>query len=564
MINSKYIFTLWFLLPAFFSTAQPFPQKKYPQNYFQWPVKAKVGIVANFGELRPNHYHMGLDCRTDQKQNMPVVAAADGYIAKVKIEPSGFGRAIYINHPNGLTTLYAHLNDFYPELEKYVTEQQYKLESWQVFLDIPANLFPVKQGQFIAYSGSTGGSEGPHTHFEIRDTKTDKVLNPLLFNMPIADNIAPDIYRLAMYDRNSSTYEQAPKFYPLKKTGSTYTLTAGTIKPATNKISFAITAYDRYTGSGNRNGVYEADLYEDEQFISGFQLDGIGYDETRYVNANIDYKLKNSGSSYMQHLGRLPGYNTPVYAGSDGVIILKDTLLHAIKIAVKDANGNTALLQFNVKLDAVINEQPANNSFAKNEFYPGAVNIFENSNISFYMPESCLYDSIRFKYSETGTGTMFPVYQLHNTLVPVHSYFPVKIKGPSTYKDKMVMHRFAGGKNDYEKAVYDNGWYKASFRDFGNFQLMVDTVPPVITPLGFKDGMNTAKLSAIRFAVADNTGAFSFRAMLDGKWLRFTNDKGRVFVYRFDERCPEGEHELKINATDQAGNVAEKVYKFVR
>src|SRR6478735_144469 len=127
------------------ASAQVFPDKTYPQQYFQWPVAAKIGLAANFGELRPNHYHMGLDCRTDQKENLPVLAAADGYIAKVKIEPFGFGRCIYINHPNGLTTLYAHLNDFYPALEKYVTEQQYKLQSWSVFLDVPPGLIRVKK-----------------------------------------------------------------------------------------------------------------------------------------------------------------------------------------------------------------------------------------------------------------------------------------------------------------------------------------------------------------------------------------------------------------------------------
>ena len=140
--------------------AQYFAPKNYPQQYFQWPVGAKVGIAANFGELRPNHYHMGLDCKTDQRVNLPVYAAAEGYIARVKIDANGFGRSITINHPNGLSTLYAHLNDFYPELEKYVTEQQYKLKSWKVFIDIPANLLPVKQGQFIAYCGNTGGSQG--------------------------------------------------------------------------------------------------------------------------------------------------------------------------------------------------------------------------------------------------------------------------------------------------------------------------------------------------------------------------------------------------------------------
>ena len=563
MNYGRYIFLFSFLSGSFFATAQLFPEKHYPKNYFIWPVKAKIGIAANFGELRPNHYHMGLDCRTDQKVNVPVVAAADGYIARVKVEPSGFGCAIYIDHPNGLTTLYAHLNDLYPELQQYVKDQQYKLESWRVFLNIPANMFPVKQGQFIAYSGSTGGSEGPHTHFEIRDTKTDKVLNPLLFNFPIPDNIPPDILRLAVYDRNISTYEQSPKFYPLKKVNGIYTLTVVTLRALSNKISFAITAYDRYTGSSNRNGIYEAILYKDEKAISGFQLDSIGYDETRYVNANIDYKLKNSGGSYVQHLGRLPGYNNSVYATGDGVVDLSDTALHTIKITVKDANGNISILKFDVKLDALPNNKATNSNNAQ-EFYPNAVNIFENNEVSFYLPETGLYDSIRFKFSETGAGSAFPIYQIHNTLVPLQTYFPIKIKGSSSYQNKMVMHRFAGGKSDHDKAIYTNGWYKASFRDFGNFQLMIDTIGPIITPLGFKDGMKVSSTGYIRFSVSDNTGDLNFRAELDGKWLRFTNDKGRIFVYKIDEHCSEGEHELKITATDMVGNKSERVYRFTK
>ena len=219
MLNNilKPVFFILMLLNVNIGKAQFFINKNYPQNYFTYPVAAIKGLAANFGELRPNHYHMGLDCRTDQTQNKKVLAAADGYIAKIKIESFGFGQAIYINHPNGLTTLYAHLNYFYPALEKYVKEQQYALKSWAVYLDIPANLFPVHKGDTIALSGNRGGSQGPHLHFEIRDTKTDKVLNPFLFNFGIPDDVAPDIYKLAVYDRCVSTYEQTPKIYPLKK-----------------------------------------------------------------------------------------------------------------------------------------------------------------------------------------------------------------------------------------------------------------------------------------------------------------------------------------------------------
>ncbi|MEO6720667.1 MAG: M23 family metallopeptidase [Ferruginibacter sp.] len=552
-------------------SAQLFIKKVYPQNYFQWPVNAKIGLAANFGELRPNHYHMGLDCRTDQRENRPVLAAADGYIAKVKIEPFGFGRCIYINHPNGLTTLYAHLNDFYPELEKYITAQQYLLQSWSVFLDIPIGLLPVKKGQFIAFSGNTGGSQGPHMHFEIRDTKTDKVLNPLLFGLPVTDNIAPDVLRLALYDRNISTYEQGPRFYPVKKVGGKYTTAPDLVLTNSNKVSFGITAYDRYTGSTNRNGIYEAALYDNGQAVVGFQLDSISYDETRYLNAHIDYRLKSAGGNYVQHLSQLPGYPKGIYkhGDGDGVIYLPDDSIHEISIIIKDAAGNTSRVEFKLKRNMAI--APAVNNagyapFAATEFQPGFVNVFENNNVRFFLAENQVYDSFRFRYNEIIPAKGYTIYQLHNGYVPVHSMFAVNIKNTATTNpDKMVMHRSWGGKDDYSKAINQYPWFTSIFRAFGNFQLQEDTLPPIIIPVGFKEGMNTAKLSRLAFIVKDNTEELeNFRAELDGKWLRFSNDKGRTFIYKFDERCPPGLHELKISVEDCVGNRTEKTYHFTR
>jgi hypothetical protein len=563
----KVTLILFFLTPLLV-TAQIFPSKNYPKGYFAWPVKAAVGIAANFGELRPNHYHMGLDVRTDQKENVAVIAAADGYIAKIKIEPFGFGRCIYINHPNGLTTLYAHLNDFYPALEDYIKQEQYKAESWKMFLEnIPASLFPVKKGQFIAYSGNTGGSQGPHLHFEIRDTKTDKVLNPLLFGFPIPDNIPPAVLRLAVYDRTKSTYEQTPRLYPIKKVKGVYTTVPAVIALPTHKMSFAITAIDRYTGSTNQNGIYQADLYDNDEPVVGFQIDSISYDETRYMNAHVDFKLKANGGPWMQHLSRLPGYTNGIYkeVKGDGVIDISNKEPHNIKVDVKDAEGNKTVVEFGVRstntgITMLADEQSI--------FRPGFLNVYDDNNLSFYLGENQLYDSVPFNVVKiAGSHTGAVAYRLHSGEVPVHTYYNVYIKNSNAANaDRMVMKRWWGSKDDYKKAEKEgDGWFKSSFKALGNIELYVDETAPTITPIGFKDGMNAAKLNRIAFVIRDETDELqNFRAELDGKWLRFSNDKGKTFIYKFDEHCPAGEHELKISVEDCAGNKVTRVYKFAR
>lgn len=567
-----YWLLLIFLLPFCMVKAQVFPEKNYPKGYFRWPVGAQVAIAANFGELRPNHYHMGLDCKTEKKQNMPIYAAAEGYIAKVKIEPYGFGRAIYVNHPNGLTTLYAHLNDVYPELEEYIKKEQYRLKTWRAVIDLPADALPVTKGQFIAYSGNTGGSQGPHLHFEIRDTKTDKVLNPLLFGFPIADNTPPDILRLAVYDRCKSVFEQSPRLFTLKKVNGVYVPSPALILANTDKVSFAITAYDRSNGSGNQNGIYQGLLYHNEQVVVGFELDSIGYDETRYLNAHIDYRLKGSGGPYVQHLSRLPGYTTTApykeFSGN-GVINIEDDSIHQLRIVVADANGNKSTLQFAVRRGPQAPERPAGADtmalYNQRIFHPGYINVFENSTLRFHLPENALYDSVRFTYRELqgGNGT---VYQLLQGTIPVHPYFPISIKASTPMPNKMVMHRYWGAKHDYARAepLADN-WYRATFREFGYFELLLDTTPPSITPVGFKNEMNCAKSKRLAFVIIDNTEELvNFTATLDGEWLRFSNDKGKTFVYEFDERCGPGRHELKISVEDCVGNRSERVYYFTR
>ena len=177
-MGQKVWLLVFFLLYFLFGQGQT-ANKNYTKGYFRWPLDLKPEIVANLGELRNNHWHMGLDIRSNQKENQQVYAAAAGYIAGIRIEPFGFGRSIFINHPNGLTTVYAHLNDFFPALEQYVTNQQYQRESWALELEFSPKQFPVAKGTFIAFSGNTGGSQGPHLHFEIRQNGT--LVNPLSY-----------------------------------------------------------------------------------------------------------------------------------------------------------------------------------------------------------------------------------------------------------------------------------------------------------------------------------------------------------------------------------------------
>jgi len=445
----RYLFSAALVLRSLHGICQLFAPAAYPRNYFRDPLAVPMSLAANFGELRPNHYHMGLDIRTQHRENLPVFAAADGYVARVSIEPFGFGQAVYINHPNGYTTVYGHLNRFFPALADYIHKEQYRRRSWKVYLELPPSLFPVHKGDLIAYSGNTGGSQGPHLHFEIRRTAGDVNLNPLLFGLPVPDNTAPVISHLAWYDRSKSVYEQSPHLIavtmPMRK-GNMHVNTHGdqkfTIAPSllsvpVAHIGFALQAFDTQSGSSNPNGIFEADLFMDERPIIGFQMDKISYDNTRNINAHIDYKTRLTGGPFLQQLFFLSGYPLPsIYAvpnGSsgrsadpaaivaagghppDGVLDIGDGRPHAIRIEIRDTYGNTSRLSFEVQYKPPAGstddsgDSPAKTSASAGEgisfadtahgahakrFYPGMVDGLEDPDCSFYLGEKSLYDSV--------------------------------------------------------------------------------------------------------------------------------------------------------------------------
>lgn len=543
------------------------------KGYFRNPVGLPMELVANFGELRPDHWHMGLDIRTNKKENQPVYAAADGFISHVGIRPQSFGRFIIIDHPNGLSTLYAHLNNFFAGLEEYVTAQQYEQESWAVELDFTKDQFPVRKGDFISYSGNTGGSQGPHLHFEIFDTKTTKRLNPLLFDFPVQDNTPPLLTRLAIYDRSKSVFLQKPLLLPLKKTDSGYIVPKmPVIKTGWQKLSFALQMIDVMKNGGRDNGVFTSTLYLDEQPQVKFVLDSIDYSETKYINAHIDYKHDYNGGVFLQHLSALPGHNGAEYKKirGDGVIHLTDTMLHYVSVDVKDTDFNTAQLNFAVQFsDSLAAEIQQEIDYEK--FLPNKPNELKRDDFEMSIPETGLYDAVPvayYRFNSNAYNAISALHQVSDASYPVHTPFTVGIKPvkavPAEWNDKLLMLRTDRKSRQAKKAEWQGEWLTARFGEFGSFQVFADATPPVVNSLGKGDTVNLSPASRIIFTPTDNFGIKKFRTELDGKWIRFTNDKSRNWIYIFDERCPYGVHHLKVEVEDLAGNTTIKEWWFKR
>ena len=546
--------------------------RRYPQGYFANPLGIPMSLSANFGELRPNHWHMGLDLRTDQKENYPVFASADGYVAHIGIRPSSFGRFVIINHPNGFSTLYAHLNKFYPELEKYVRDKQTENESWAIELDFSEDDFKVKKGKEIGKSGNTGGSQGPHLHFEIRETETDRSLNPLLFGMPIQDDVPPTLLKLALYDRSISTYEQTPTLFSLKKTDAGYIIPKlPVLKTGFNTLSFAIQAVDKFPGSQNYNGIYTARISKDDKPIAEFVLDQINYSESEYINAQIDYRFYKAGKGYLQHISPLPTKERKVYHiyNYDGLIHLDDTLQHTIKIEVGDANDNFSSLNFLLQFQGNLTPNRSVRSSDK-DFVPGYVNVFEKPDFEAYLPEACIYDTLQPFYSRTNASipnAVSALHQLKDNSYPVHEEMTIRIKPTvqikAEWRDKIMIQRNAG--NAMIKPTWQGEWLSAKSGAFGSFVAFVDlTAPQINNPgkPGKGDTIDLSPASRIVFTPTDNSGIRSFHAELDSNWLMFTNDKGRSWIYNFDEQCPYGVHHLKVRVVDMVGNITEKTWWF--
>lgn len=561
---------LLFLLSSIVTHAQYFPTKIYPKDYFNNPLGIPIQLSANFGEVRNEHFHMGLDIRTERKENLPVYASAEGYISRIKIEHYGYGRAIYIKHPNGYTTLYAHLNNFYDTLHNYVKAKQYAEQQWEQDFELQPNQFPVNKGQFIAFSGNTGGSQGPHLHFEIRNERDENV-NPLLFNLNIEDRIPPAIERLFVYNRNVSTYSVAPIEIGIIKNKDGYITKDSIVYVANHNISFGITAQDLTNTSPFKFGIYQAEIWSDSTMQFAFRLNDFSYDDSRYVNASIDYVTRYNRGPIIQHLSKLPGNQLNIFSANtgNGIIELNDTLVKQIEIIVKDVAGNASTLFLKVqRRDSFAASVPITNNEV---FVPNKPVLFNVQQVQFQFNKVAFYDTVPVNITVKNATAKNNIATKEVTVspqIPVHNNYSISIPlidmPTDSLKNKWVLLLENKNFSRAKIPVWQNNSATANFDRLGTVSLVLDTLPPLIQPIGWKNNFTFNNQTQIIVQVKDVVSSIQhFRAQLDSQWVLFSR-KDDYYIYDFDEHCSLGKHQLTIWASDISGNTVERTFFFTK
>ncbi len=542
------------------------------------PVDIPITLSGNFAELRSGHFHAGIDIKTQGKEGLKIYAVQKGYIARIKISSGGYGKAIYINHPDGYTSVYAHLKTFPIQLEKFIRNKHYELESFEIDLSIKPGELPVEQGDIIGLSGNSGSSSGPHLHFEIRDTKLSQPLNGLFLGYDIKDQIAPKLYYLYVYPQTNTSHvtgNSKNHYYSLTQKNGRYSLRQGDTLLASGKIGLGLKVDDYLDGAANRCGVYQLKLILNEMPYLTMQFDGVSFSETRYINSVMDYAENVAKNRKIYRLFKEPNNQLSVYLAekNNGIIQIEPGELHAIRIETTDAYLNKSELRFYLKganeLAPLIKDNHI--EIAVPWQHPFA---FDSLGLTLIFPQQALYDSLFMDFSvtyEDKINHFSPVYQIHNESTPIHKFFALSIKYDSidsAYTDKLFIAKVNGTKYVNRGGIAGNGIITTKLREFGNYVVAIDTVAPEIKPLGIlSNSFDLTNSKAVSFRITDDlSGVSKCNGYIDNKWVLFDWDaKNDLFFYEFDEYIPfEGTFELKIEAIDERGNRKEWVMHCTR
>lgn len=537
------------------------------------PLTIAPALSGNFGELRNNHFHSGVDFKTEQVVNKPVVAVDDGYVSRISVSPGGYGMALYIDHPaTSHTSVYGHLNSFSPQIAAYVEEQQYKLERFSVNLYPDEELLPVKRGEQIALSGNRGSSGGPHLHFEIRDSKSQDPLDVLEYVAPVPDTRKPELRGIAFYPvagRGVINGHSTPLRMNVSRDRSGNPLPLARSITAWGEIGVGVKAYDRMNGQSNIYGVKHIRLFVDGALQFSSTINRFSFEKTRMLNTLIDFEEWRERRSFYMKSFIEPGNTLPIYSARErGYIHIDEERDYQLRYELEDHYGNRVNYAFTVKgAPREIPPKPHCDLFMGWNLD----NIYIDLGISLFIPAGNLYSDICFTHSRSKKSDYFSdLHRVNNSPVPLQKSAALRIMLQSDtlqQKENYGIVRISdNGSESWVGGDYRHGGITAAIRELGgSYAVTADTQAPLITPLS--PGSWNAQRS-IRLRLRDNkSGVASFRGEINGSFVLFTHDsKSTVYTYRYDkERLPEdGPLELRFIAVDNAGNSSEYSYTLQR
>jgi len=537
------------------------------KDIFINPMDISPALSASFSELRADHFHSGIDFKTGGAIGKEVNAAAGGYIYRISVSPTGFGNAIYIRHPNGYSTVYGHLDHFRKDIADYVITQQYENKNFTITLYPSKDIFPVSQGDLIAWSGDSGGSAGPHLHFEIRESSTENPVNPLLFNIVVADNMKPGIEKIVIYPvTNNSSVNNSHSSLSVKTagTGGNYTLAAPAPLVVNGIIGFGIKTTDTFNESVNKCGVYRIYAEVDSVGIYDFTCDEFSFSESRYINSHIDYGRRIENKEFLHKTWLEPGNKLSMYSGikNRGLISFTDNKTHRILIRVSDIKGNTSVVRFSVRSVAT---PPVKAAQVKcSEIIPyGKAAEFSSDGIRVHFPVTSFYDTLFFtyKYKARPANLLSGIHSVHKESTPIHDMIRISIKPdsiPEGLEKKMFLVKLSNSHTQtYAGGEMRFGYISAEVRSFGDYAVSIDTTGPEIKP-SFVRGSNLTGRKAITVTITDNlSGISSYDGYIDDNWALFEYDaKKNMLTYHTDAGRikPGTAHKLEMRVTDNRGN----------
>lgn len=542
-------------------------QNEYPQNIFRNPMDLPMILSGNFGELRHGHFHSGLDIKTPS-EGQKIYSIFNGFVSRIKIATNGYGKAIYITHPNGFTSVYAHLQKFSPKIEEYVKKNQYKKESFEIELFPENTELPVELGEVIALSGNTGGSSGPHLHFEIRDSKTQKTINPELFGYKIQDKIPPQINNLFVYPLSENTFirgENKRQKINFNKQGKNQFLSDKI--QAIGKVGIGIQVLDKKDLAKNTYGVYKVSVFEENKEIFSYVFDELNFSENHFINRFTDYPAYVEFFSRVHLLYKKPNNKLSIYKNlqTDGVFELQEGEQRSVWVVVEDFNGNKTELQVLLEGKKIENK---NSSVVEKKGIPfvfSRENLYETPNFLVTFPANVFYEDDYIFVSEEG-GNL----KIEPLTLALSKSFEVKAKNNSFSQEEVKKVFLSRIHPKTKKNIYHKTWYKENFfiaktQSLGEFTLVKDSVAPSISPMNFTQKINPKK-NQIQIKIQDDlAGIGSYRAEIDGKWVlaEYEPKKNLLFIEASEFlKNTENPKVLQLKITDKVGNSAEVSYEF--